>query len=303
MILKKYIKEIISDVCGAQAILSVRGMLKLLRYPDRRNELKRNVYFKDKYHGQRCFIFGTGPSINTLDFSKFKDEITFTVNQMPRNSKFPQLASNFHLWADERFFDIDEERPEDRDMLNVMRNACSGNPETIVFYKYTAKEMIKRTKLNHDINIYYFDEIPIPHLDSNMNVDFTHCVPSFSTVIHYAICLAVYMGFREIILLGCDCTGIINTINQIYKLDSDYAYSFNVDRSSKKFMERIHARDSFRDELNSYVRLIDDYATLREYCLIHNVAIFNATNPTLLESIEHKDINSFFYSIGDVTDE
>lgn len=304
MSLKKYVREIVSDVFGAQAILCVRGMMKLLRFPDIRNELKRNVYFKNRYYGQRCFIFGTGPSINAIDLSLFADEIVFTVNQMPRNSQFAKLASNFHLWADERFFDIDESRSEDLALLDVMRKACSSNAETVVFYKYAAKEMVKKTRLDHDINnIYYYDEVSVPYLESNINIDFTHCVPSFSTVIHYAICLAVYMGFKEIILLGCDCTGIMNSINQIYRLNANYAYGFEVDVSSKKLMERIHARDSFREELCSYVRLMDDYAVLRDYCYTQNVKIFNATDPTLLDSVERRNISSFFSNKGDVTNE
>ena len=38
-------------------------------------------------------------------------------------------------------------------------------------------------------------------------------IPSFTTVVQYCIIVAIYMGFNEIYLLGCDSTGIVATIN------------------------------------------------------------------------------------------
>ena len=37
-------------------------------------------YFKDKK--DRCFILGTGPSINDIDLSHLEDEVTIGVNQI-----------------------------------------------------------------------------------------------------------------------------------------------------------------------------------------------------------------------------
>ena len=36
--------------------------------------------FKDIHKGERCFIIGTGPSLNLINFNLIKDEIIFGVN-------------------------------------------------------------------------------------------------------------------------------------------------------------------------------------------------------------------------------
>ena len=38
--------------------------------------------FKDIHKGQRCFIIGTGPSLNKTNLSLLKDEICFGVNTL-----------------------------------------------------------------------------------------------------------------------------------------------------------------------------------------------------------------------------
>ena len=44
-----------------------------------KNNLIKN-YYKDKRN--RCFILGTGPSLNDIDLNKLKNEITIGVNQI-----------------------------------------------------------------------------------------------------------------------------------------------------------------------------------------------------------------------------
>ena len=64
--------------------------------------LRDNRKFKDIHKGKRCFIFGSGPSIQKLNFKMFANEYIFTVNQFPRFENFEDLKTNYHLFSDER---------------------------------------------------------------------------------------------------------------------------------------------------------------------------------------------------------
>ena len=86
-----------------------------MNHPEEVSQLNRNKVFKNQFKGKRCFILGNGPSLNNVNFSDLKDEYVFCVNQINRRPDFKELHSNFHFWADPNFFDINLNKPEDRE--------------------------------------------------------------------------------------------------------------------------------------------------------------------------------------------
>lgn len=283
-------KDLVKEIIGAKNITKIKTNIKFKK--DRKLELalKRNEIFKNKYRGERCFIIGNGPSIQKVDFFSLRDEYTFTVNQLPRNNRFTELHSSFHVWADERFFDLDENNKEDMELLDVMKNVKTEDNNPIVFYKYSANAMINKYRLDKLLDVYYYEEGADKKILNDYFVDYAKLVPGFSTVVHYIICLAVYMGFKEIILLGCDCSGFI-TIAET-KLDNldNSKYGYKISENEKKRMKRVQEKTSMRDELSWYVSLFDDYQLLDSYCKRNGVKLINATYPSLLESIQKADL-------------
>ena len=269
---------------GEYRIETVKESIRKHKDPNLKKVLDANAKFKNKYYGERCFIFGNGPSLREVDFSLFKNEITFTVNQLTRNSNFAKLHTNFHMWSDYRFFDIDVNRIEDIDLLETMKAVNTDDNRPVVFYRYAARNMIEQNMLASILDIHYFEqgwyEI-IPQKD----IDFTRFTPAFSTVVHYLICLAVYMGFKEIYLLGCDCSSIITIANSYLQKAEQGLYGYSITENEKKRMERVQRQTSFRDELRSTIRLFDDYARIYEYCTMRGVKLYNATGKTLLDSV------------------
>ena len=248
--------------------------------------LEQNKKFHNLHSGKRCFILGNGPSLKNVDFSSLKDEITFSVNQLPRNPNFPLLHTNYHFWADARFFDLRADRPEDIELLQVMKNVATQDNTPIVFYKLAAYPMVKKYELDKKLNIFYYGEYRTSRKNAlKHQVDFTQFVPGFSTVVHYIICMAVYMGFKEIYLLGCDCSGFITTAQAKLQNASAAEYSYRISENEKKRMERVAKQTSIISELTWYVNMFKDYEYLDQYCKHYDVKLFNATEGGLLESI------------------
>jgi len=136
--------------------------------------------YKDKHLGQRCVIVGNGPSLNKMDLSFLRNEITFGLNRI-------------YLLFDKYDF-----RPT---------YYVSVNPLVI---EQSAEEMLKVPS----VRFLSVEGLPyIPEPEGNIFLQRARG-PSFAkdprkgmwwpTVTYAAMQLAYFMGFREVILIGVD---------------------------------------------------------------------------------------------------
>ena len=99
------------------------------------------------------------------------------------------------------------------------------------------------------------------------------------------ILVAVYMGFSEIYLLGCDCTFILNIINARLEASEkmEYAYECSTNELNRICKQQ---KTALEWELKNFAALFRAYRTLNMYCEHHGVKLYNATRGSLLEGIE-----------------
>ena len=264
--------------------MAVRRMASSLTRPGELRLIRGNKKYKNIHKGQRCFIIGNGPSLKGVDLAKLKDEITFTVNQIPRMKDFPKIHTNYHIWTDESFYYQDFSTPEGKDLLEIMKGVNTDGNRPVVFYKTNAKKMIKDNHLDEFLDICYLMEgyrFRDPHLDLPMD----RVICRFNTCVQYFILMAVYMGFSEIYLLGCDCTHILNTIHSRMETAEKMEYVYECSDHELKRL-RIWQKRPLEDEIRDYVEMFSDYRRLNAYCEHHGVKLYNATRGSLLEGIE-----------------
>jgi len=154
--------------------------------------------FKDKYKGQRCFIIGGAPSLSQLDLSKLANEKTFIVNRGYLLKDKGLKNSTFHVHTDldfnrefhdeidldfsEYFISLKQAKwKHKKDRIKIAGALWQGNFVEIFFQEDCSKKIILAV-----------------------------------TVVAIAIQLAVYMGFKEIILIGVDLSFDENN-NHFYK--------------------------------------------------------------------------------------
>lgn len=146
---------------------------------------------KDKYRGKRCFIIGNGPSLTLNDLEALKNEFTFGANKIYT------------------LFDKTEWRPNA--YVCVDREALRNGHETIEkikgqykFIEQYGKKYFKGTKKN----IYYcYSYAPFNiryAINPIFSDDISNGMWSGQTVTFSAMQIAVYMGFKEIYLIGVD---------------------------------------------------------------------------------------------------
>lgn len=262
----------------------------------RKEELKfisSNGMFKDIHKGERCFIVGNGPSLKCLDLSVLKNKTIFTVNQSPRMKDFEKLETDYHIWTDERFFHLRDDSPEDMELLQVMGKVKSRDKSPVVFYKTSAYQMIQKYKLDSELDIHYLMDGPINFDSPAVDFPIDRPLPVFPTCIHYAILIAVYMGFTEIVLLGCDCTGLINTINARREDCSEYTYAYDVSDNEAKRMQKQQECTKLADEMLWYSQLLNTYGILYSYCKRKGCNLVNATKGSILEEVPKVNLKDF----------
>jgi len=251
--------------------------------------IKHNSQFYKIHQGKRCFILGNGPSINSEDLSGLEDEFVFVVNQVAKSSYYEKIRPNYYFCVDPVFFSLDVSDALDCQTINSFKRLHSELCNPVCFIPARFKKDIERYGIK-DLNIHYFVDSYRMTEKCKKLIDYSKVVPSFCTVVQYAITMAVYMGFDEIYLLGCDNTNIVATINSILKKDNNDMYSYSVTENENKRMERMVNKNGLEAYCESYLFTLQDYRKLYEYCKQRNVHLVNCSSNSVIDSIPRQEL-------------
>lgn len=253
--------------------------------------LDRNLRFKNIHKGHRCFILGNGPSLNDEDLSCLEKEYVFTVNQIARHKDFKKVNSNYHFWADPVFFKVDNNKPGDMEMLESMRMVNMDGNVPQCFFPIEQVGFIKQYNLDNDISANYFATGLQTYEGFDETIDYTKFVPEFGTVVMWCITMAVYMGFSEIYLLGCDTTGIITTINSALNNIDNSTYAYQVTENEKSRLKDILNKVPLTICIEAQLNTLLQYDRLYKYCKNRGIKLVNCSSKTIIESVPRMRLN------------
>lgn len=248
--------------------------------------LLKNKKFKNCHKGERCFIVGNGPSLNDEDLSSLSNEIVFTVNKIANHPQFDSIKTNYHFWADPSFFKLSPDKEEDRELIKQMFSVKTSSNNPICFFPEFSRNCIKAFNVEENLDVYiYYANIPFND-GENSEIDFANVTFGFQTVVQFAIAMAIYMGFKEIYLLGCDTTGIISTIQACLNEEVTH-YSYSVSDSEKKFLKNMaESRDfGIESDFLGWARILHLYRELYRYCNNRDIKLINCSSKTIIDSI------------------
>lgn len=179
--------------------------------------------FKNIHSGERCFILGTGPSLNKADFAYLKNEITFSCNYIS-------------LLKNKYDFEPTYYSAEDYFILKNFPERVSDLKTSVMFIpNYRAKMF---PSVNNPV---YYNLVPDDFIYYNypfFSVSAERRVWSAANASYINLQLAYYMGFQEVYLLGFD---------NAYTLPSDIKIT-GIDfkspqKDSSHFSDQYFARD------------------------------------------------------------
>ena len=216
--------------------------------------------YKDKYQGERCFIIATGPSLTIEDVKRLKNEYTFGMNSICL--LFDQLG-----W-ETTFYGV-----QDPGVYIKLVQYYKNFKSTTLFLGDSLKKHSDIIPSYIPFAIDYLDhKYSYDHLNTKFSSDPIDCIFDGYTITYSLIQIAVFMGFKEIYLLGNDC-------------------SYPKDPKKQHFADFGHVDSS---TLTARDRILFAYQYAKDYLANTDVKIFNATRGGALEifpRVNFDDIN------------
>ncbi len=189
-----------------------------------------NSKFKNVHLGKRCFIMGTGTSIDSIDFSKLKHEFVFGSNAIYKHPNFDELMLNYYFETENlpSLYNSDSlsipfnrviKNKQDLIPYNSGKRLITYSVHPDIYYSDIESNLKKTTTLF--LNFYckkYFDrhnsfidfeKFFIKGTTSMINtkkqvIDISKRTTFLDGSLFTMIATALYMGFKEIYLIGAD---------------------------------------------------------------------------------------------------
>jgi hypothetical protein len=151
--------------------------------PAWRHSLHQLKGYRDRHHGERCFIIGNGPSLKQMDLTYLRDEYTFGMNRI--YLLFPELG-----FQTTYLVSVNE----------LVLEQCAGEMRDLDLPKFITWRA--RRWLKDDPQTIFIDsDFTAPE---RFSTDLTGRIFEGFTVTFVALQLAFFMGFSEAILIGVD---------------------------------------------------------------------------------------------------
>ena len=213
---------------------------------------------KGMYSGKRCFIICNGPSLTIQDLNKLKDEYTFSMNSVIKRL-------NETIWHP-TFYGIQDLYVYEKIEDEVVNLKCE--------YKFITRG-IEKTNLRIPNDAILFDHLSAGHYATNPNpiykfgIDLTKGVYDGNSITYSLLQIAVFMGFVDIYIIGCDCSYSSDPSKQ------HFANSGHIDPLANKGAEL---------QMKAFLKA-------KEVCDQLGVRIYNATRGGALEVFERVNLD------------
>lgn len=225
-----------------------------------RNKYDKLHDLKGLFDGKRCFIVCTGPSLNYHDLDLIKQEYCFGMNSIVK-------VFNETEWRP-YFYGIQDFNVYEKMRQYLIDDKINSEINTIFVSDDIAKKFndIPKGSYIYPLNYYgheYFDYGKKKPM-FKFSDDISKNVYDGYSVTYSLIQIAYYLGFKEIYLLGCDCSYAKEPEKQ------HFVSSGHVDPNA-----------AFMGALQSMA-----YAEAQKFCESHDLKIYNATRGGYLEIFE-----------------
>lgn len=258
-------------LCAPLVIVNSKLNLLLYRFT---KDSKKVKTLHNAFEGKRCFIIGNGPSLTVDDLEKIKDEYSLASNRIYKIFSKTKWRPTFYFCAD----------------LDVLTAEIDNIRKLDIKYKFIRKTF-KRWKVKETDNICQFIEygayyIHRSHFEKiGISTDCSKYISTSTTVTCNMIEFAIYLGFKEIYLLGIDASFPI-AIYRDGTVVIDESIKSHFDGADGKISEKTVIKNyknySYPEATNQCYQIYKEYAEAKD------ISIVNCTRGGRLEIYERK---------------
>ena len=231
-----------------------------------RETLAANSELKNRHQGQRCFIVGNGPSVKQQDLRSLRGETVFSVSNGYLHEGYEAMAPKYHCVPQ-----ITYGRMTQEDVVKWFSEMHEHLGGAELFLNETEAAVVKKHRLFAGRKVHYialrenFDE-----LNGTAVIDIARPVPRVESVPVMVLMIAMYLGFREIVILGVD--------HDSWRT-GHYSYAFDVKVVANKDPSVTSSGNILTpnyDTFQSLARLWRQYRHLATIAAANDINVFNA---------------------------
>jgi lipopolysaccharide biosynthesis glycosyltransferase/glycosyltransferase involved in cell wall biosynthesis len=229
--------------------------------------------YRNKYINKRCFFIGNGPSLTPDDLNKLSDEYTFAFNRIFRIFDRTDWRPTFYMYQDVML-------RHGKQFVSLLKENLSKYDMPFSFFPITSLSKEFKGLSNQELYLplvenwsNYVNDKKYLRFSKNCSRSVHAAYGSMYT----ALQLAVYMGFREIYLIGTDC---------------DY-----LSQDSHFYKDEFDAKKNTNDKRRDTDSVTKGFKIMKEAIdKIDGVAIYNATREGKLELFPRIDLEDVVMS-------
>jgi hypothetical protein len=164
--------------------------------------LVKNKKFQDIHHNQKCYIFGNGASIKYFDLSKFSDRISIGCGLLFLHKDFNSLNMPYYFTGHPFFYYPYWTNPYSK---SFEKNLLGSTYKLFIKKFDDIEYFVSLTNylglFGSNINyVYHYDEPFSRKKEVGLSEKFIFMESALAGMLG----IACYMGFKDIILVGCD---------------------------------------------------------------------------------------------------
>lgn len=244
-------------------IMNIFGKLVSVKYWFTKHSyytaIKKNKDIPRPAPNSQCYICGLGPSLKDVELNKIQGDI-IVVNRFAKYGKlYTHIIPKYYVIIDS-LFSTQENIDDFKETLDLYL------PKGTIFILNVKLKDLQLMKDYNQNNIYYVTTFN-GYFDGNHEYKLNKALPSVGNVVSSSILYSILLGYRRIVLLGCD-------FNSYASSTQNHCYS---DKTQKRLYKRSY-------ELFVYAIYHRIHDLLFTYANNHGVIIENSTKNSLIDS-------------------
>ena len=246
--------------------------------------LKKNFELKDKYKNERLFILGSGSSILLYDLKFLRNEYVMTQNSFHMHKDILEIDPNFHCVVP--FYQTDKEYAIWLEYIADMKVVM---PNVLFIWGLNTKTLIDQYHKDINDKSYYIRTKYNLLTLNKAKVNISKTIMNIPTVLTQCLSVAIYMGFKEIYLLGFDLDQICHTNDRTF--GRFYGMSKITDTKFEEDAEK-NLDDETTDGWYNWWLMNKQFFLIKLFADQNNINIINGTQGGILSYFKREPIEN-----------
>ena len=247
-------------------------------------DLKRNVELKNKYNSKRIFILGSGSSILHYDLKVLNKEYVMTQNSFHMHKDISYVDPNIHCVVP--YYQSNKEISIWVDYIADMK---ARMPNSLFLWGLNTKALIDKYHEDISAKSYYIRTKYNLLTLKKAKVNISKTIMTVPTVLTQCLSVAIYLGFKEIYLLGFDLDQICHTNDRTF--GRFYGMSKITDTKFEEDAEK-NLDDETTDGWYNWWLMNKQFFLIKLFADQNNINIINGTQGGILSYFKREPIEN-----------